>query len=319
VRYNPFEEEGDYNEGANCEEIKYNTAWAFVPANITLRDNDQGSIVRHYDNVDVTVGAGWGHVDLDYSGWQPGEPDGHCTWLAFYDNEKQWEQPAIGGWCTNRHNFGRPDTESRKPQSAGAWPKPYEWEVAASFKNANDGQYIPYPAQGGWLEITIYQGVNCYAYGEESMFAATTKWTERGLYDKVRWLLYQAPQVEIVKSNLTLESATMEDIEYTGLLHPDAKDEIAIDTICGTANPIKAIGPQKAVVIAVSIPVAINNRLRVSRTFTPRFSAYRFPNNKAFKGLINMTDKTKPAVIETTNTGNCPEDTPLKFPNPQII
>ena len=89
--------------------------------------------------------------------------------------------------------------------------------------------------------------------------------------------------------------------------------------ICGTANPIKAIGPQKAVVIAVSIPVAINNRLRVSRTFTPRFSAYRFPNNKAFKGLINMTDKTKPAVIETTNTGNCPEDTPLKFPNPQII
>ena len=56
------------------------------------------------------------------------------------------------------------------------------------------------------------------------------------MYDKVRWLLYQSPQVEIVKSNLTLESATMEDVEYTGLLHPDAKDEIAIDTICGTAN-----------------------------------------------------------------------------------
>ena len=236
VRYNPFEEEGDYNEGVNYEEIKHNTAWAFVPANITLRDDEQGSIVRHYDNVDMTVGAGWGHVDLDYSGWQPGEPDGHCTWLAFYDNEKQWEQPAIGGWRTNRHNFGRPDTESRKPQSAEAWPKPYDWEVAESFKNANNGQYIPYPAQGGWLEITIYQGVNCYAYGEESVFAATTKWTERGLYDKVRWLLYQSPQVEIVKSNLTLESATMEDVEYTGLLHPDAKDEIAIDTICGTAN-----------------------------------------------------------------------------------
>ena len=177
VRYNPFEEEGDYNEGVNYEEIKHNTAWAFVPANITLRDDEQGSIVRHYDNVDMTVGAGWGHVDLDYSGWQPGEPDGHCTWLAFYDNEKQWEQPAIGGWRTNRHNFGRPDTESRKPQSAEAWPKPYDWEVAESFKNANNGQYIPYPAQGGWLEITIYQGVNCYAYGEESVFAATTKWT----------------------------------------------------------------------------------------------------------------------------------------------
>lgn len=236
VRYNPFEEEGDYNEGAACEEVKYNTAWAFVPANITLRDEEQGSVVRHYSNVGITASAGWGHVDLDYSGWQPGEPTGHNAWLAFYEDEKQWEQPAIGGWRTNRHNFGRPDTESRKPQSAEAWPKPYEWEVAASFKSLNDGQYIPYPAQGGWLEITIYQGVNCYAYGEESIFGTTTKWTELSLYDKVRWLLYQAPQVEIVRSDLTLESAKMEDVEYTGWLHPNAKDEITIDTICGTAN-----------------------------------------------------------------------------------
>ncbi len=44
--------------------------------------------------------------------------------------------------------------------------------------------------------------------------------------------------------------------------------------ICGTANPMKAIGPQNAVVTAVRIPVAISRRLRTLRMFIPRLSAY---------------------------------------------
>ena len=43
--------------------------------------------------------------------------------------------------------------------------------------------------------------------------------------------------------------------------------------MCGTANPINATGPQNAVVVAVKIPVASSNRLRVLLIFTPRFSA----------------------------------------------
>ena len=52
----------------------------------------------------------------------------------------------------------------------------------------------------------------------------------------------------------------------------------------GTARPMKATGPQKAVVMAVSRPVTTSSQLRTRRMFTPRFSAYLSPSNKALSG-----------------------------------
>ena len=46
-----------------------------------------------------------------------------------------------------------------------------------------------------------------------------------------------------------------------------------IRAICGTASPKKEIGPQKAVVVAVSKPVQSNRQLRVLCTLTPRLVA----------------------------------------------
>lgn len=42
---------------------------------------------------------------------------------------------------------------------------------------------------------------------------------------------------------------------------------------CGTAKPRNEIGPQKAVVVAVSNPEDRSNPLRLLRTFTPRLAA----------------------------------------------
>ena len=54
--------------------------------------------------------------------------------------------------------------------------------------------------------------------------------------------------------------------------------------ICGTANPMKAIGPQNAVVTAVSKPVTTAaSCARVS--CSPRFSAYCSPNSGALGAL----------------------------------
>ena len=41
----------------------------------------------------------------------------------------------------------------------------------------------------------------------------------------------------------------------------------------GTARPMKAMGPQKAVEVAVRIPVVKSSRLRVRGILIPRFSA----------------------------------------------
>ena len=51
-------------------------------------------------------------------------------------------------------------------------------------------------------------------------------------------MLYKAPKVELVKNNLIFDAAELEDIEYSGYINRAAKEEINIDTICGTANKI---------------------------------------------------------------------------------
>ena len=43
--------------------------------------------------------------------------------------------------------------------------------------------------------------------------------------------------------------------------------------MCGTASPRKEMGPQKAVVVAVSRPVQQSNALRVRRILVPRLAA----------------------------------------------
>lgn len=43
--------------------------------------------------------------------------------------------------------------------------------------------------------------------------------------------------------------------------------------MCGTASPMNAMGPQKAVVAAVRMPVDKNIKLRTFRMFIPKFSA----------------------------------------------
>lgn len=48
---------------------------------------------------------------------------------------------------------------------------------------------------------------------------------------------------------------------------------IIMRAMCGTASPIKDIGPQKAVAAAVSRPVARSRRLRVRLMFMPRLRA----------------------------------------------
>lgn len=65
----------------------------------------------------------------------------------------------------------------------------------------------------------------------------------------------------------------------------------------GTDRPMKATGPQKAVVVAVSQPVTSSRRFRVSRVLIPRFSAYCSPRSKALSGLINKSEAANPAMF----------------------
>ena len=98
---------------------------------------------------------------------------------------------------------------------------------------------MPYPPAAGYLEVQIQSGVLGYDYGQKvdnCEFGSTeSQWDKKGIYGLLRWCLYKAPKVDVVNNNLVFNDAELEDVEYSGYINKAAKEEISIDTICGTA------------------------------------------------------------------------------------
>ena len=231
ARYNPFTEAKDGNEAGNYDSMKVCTGWAFIPIAVNLYDNE-GNVLCHYVNSHNAKGACKGHLGYAKGKWESGAASFGDAYLEYYNTDDLAENTGILGWKKNRHCIGRPNFANT--------------QIYDSFKSMADGEYMPYPTQGGYLEVTVYNGVQCFDYddvmiivnGYDYDWDACRRWTERDLYNKVRWMLYKAPKVELVKNNLIFDAAELEDIEYSGYINRAAKEEINIDTICGTANKI---------------------------------------------------------------------------------
>ena len=231
ARYNPFTEGNDGNEGGNYEGVKTQTGYAFVPIAVNIYDS-AGNAVCHYDNSSIAKGGTKGHLAYCKGSWVSGEGGFGSAYLEYYDPNDLWESAGICGWKKNRQCIGRPGRGN------------VDVVLYDSFKQMADGQYMPYPTQGGYLEVTVFAGVQCFDMDEYNWPITQTAWespyywgpNKNNWYNKVRWLLYKAPKVELVKNNLIFDAAELDDVEYSGYINKFAKEEISIDTVCGTAN-----------------------------------------------------------------------------------
>lgn len=251
-RYNPFTSSTDekYNEGDARAAMEEDFSFVFIPACVTLYD-DSGNAVAYYDNYDAAVNT---HNEVHFlptlGSWKNGgETAGRC-WLEYYDKESnRRHKTGILGWQTNRQTIGA----SRE-------------DLKESFQNMEDGQYIPYPAQGGYLEVKICEGLWPYwdlgwtveTYPDEDYIlkllnGKTTTYAPLPLgetydesmardephmkwLDRIRWYLLKAPEVNIVGAYAGNEEIKSDDIEYTGYVNKQAKEDLSIDTTCGTAD-----------------------------------------------------------------------------------
>ena len=236
-RYNPFSSAGEGNEKGNYDDIKVWTGWAFVPFSATIFGGD-GTPLCHYENRLTARGAAPGYLGYTTGSWESGVGNFGDAFLEYYNVDDLEEDTGIFGWKGNRHCIGRPDNPVRRGSGLLGPLVPVDVlgrpVIFDSFKQMEDGEYMPYPPEGGYLEVSIYSGVNCYDYGEATDFDTTQQWDLKELYGKIRWLLYKAPKIELVKNNLKFEPEKADDVEYKGYINRDAKDELSIDTICGT-------------------------------------------------------------------------------------
>lgn len=230
ARYNPFSDANGGNEEGNCNNVKVWTGWAFVPVAVTMYD-DNGAAICHYVNSNIARSASVGHLGYAVGSWEPGAGSFGDAFLEYYDPRDLKESAGIQGWKANRHCIGRPGTVE---PVLGTIIR--EAVIYDSFKQMADGEYMPYPPNGGYLEVKVFAGVNCYDYGETGDFNTTQRWDDKNLYSKIRWMLYKAPKVELVRNNLAFDSEELDDVEYKGYTNKDAKEEISLDTICGTVS-----------------------------------------------------------------------------------
>lgn len=224
--YNPFTTECDVYT-SNVEKLSCRAGYVLVPFRMRLY-NQQGTVTHHYSNtqfsttvnptIAYTRGA-W--VEGDYTDTIASADS--TAWLSYHSMQNRKTTNGIdGGWADNRHFVGL----SRK-------------EAFESLKNADAGQYIPLPPQGGQIGIEIMDGIYIYDWGNTSadttLLGATAS-TTQALYSTINWHAYKQPTVSLVSytGGRTTDVAA-DDIEYRGTLEASAKDELTIDTICGTA------------------------------------------------------------------------------------
>ena len=98
------------------------------------------------------------------------------------------------------------------------------------------------------LELKVMSGVYAYSVNPElisvlggksdtfNMTISQTACGRVGMYDHIRWLLYKIPELSVVKGWTGNEDDGDGDVEFSGVLNPDARDNLSIDTICGTLD-----------------------------------------------------------------------------------
>ena len=204
VRYNPFEDAGDYNYKDNFQSMKDWCNFGYIPVMLYLKDSS-GNILAHYENNAVRESKSYKHNDCK---WVDGSGEWGCMWLCYYDSDNRKSSTGFGGWQTNKPIIGA-----------------YADKLPQAWKEQGDGELIEIPNKGGYLELQIGTGIyQCdYNAGEP---------VEKNIYSKLRWLLYKNPTISLVDKYGKEEDT--KDIVDKAWLEGAAEEQLDIDTIVGT-------------------------------------------------------------------------------------
>lgn len=216
VRYNPFEQEGDYNDNAKWYNGLFNWSqhdgpyqnmqdwcnFGYVPIKLSLVDS-AGNALYHYENRGILDTDGYDH--LANGRWVAGAASWGHAYLCYYDFDDRKSKTGFGGWKSNKQMIGY-----------------YRDALPEKWKTIDDGEYVDLPPVGGYLLLEIGSGIHQFDYKREV----------KDIYKFCRWIAYKEPSITLCRNNF--KETEMEDIEDTAWLNREAKEELTIETIVGT-------------------------------------------------------------------------------------
>ena len=205
VRYNPFEEAGDYNESGLFGNMNDWCNFAYVPFRLTLR-SPEGVALYHYENYKVMESSSYEHPG-HYCHWVSGEGSWGQAYLCYYDWENRKSKTGLGGWAKNKPIIGY-----------------YRGKLPERWQTIGDGEFIDLPMCGGYLELEIGAGMHQFDYKREV----------KDIYKWTRWVCYKNPSITLYRRNFT-ETDT-KDIVDSAWINKAAKESYDIDTIVGVTT-----------------------------------------------------------------------------------
>ena len=241
-RFNPFEEATDLSQSiidavADPDNQKgfydrWNARGNFVYVPVAVKFEPEGSDElygwqngidrRQRKTLTDTLGS-WDSISrVEYQG-QPARRG----YLAWYDMNDRAEQAGVLGWKPNRQAF-----------------EPVTGSLGSSLSRAGDGQWLPLPpgiGRGGTLWIEVRSTGWIVADGdEEEPYGADSNELWRigtaGDYMKTRWCLMKLPRIEVRKAQTYDNELDTDDVEYKAVLNAEAREDLELQTICGTAE-----------------------------------------------------------------------------------
>ena len=218
VRYNPFEQEGDYNDNASWRNGLFNLSkhdgpyqnmqdwcnFGYVPIKLSLVDA-AGNALYHFENRSVLESSSYNHSGK--ARWVAGAASWGQAYLCYYDFEDRKSKTGFGGWKSNRQIIGY-----------------YRDGLPDKWKALDDGEYIDLPPVGGYLLLEIGSGIHQFDYKREV----------KDIYKFCRWIAYKEPSITLCRKNY--KEAEAEDLEDSAWLNRAAKEELSIDTKIGTLH-----------------------------------------------------------------------------------
>ena len=227
-RFNPFES-AENNGLVNYKDFysNWNTHGNFVYVPVTIKFQSDGSNdVYVWDNrsiVQADVSNPVKSINGTYGSWVKltnDETPNAWGWLAYYDAKDRKETSGVLGWKMNRPAIN-----------------PHTADTLSILTNTDGGQYIPYPNFGGnggklWVEV---RAGNWQISDGNATLKNVNYNNPKQLWDKISWILFKLPEIEILNGRQFDQTINTDDVEYSAQLNRAAKEAIEIETICGTS------------------------------------------------------------------------------------
>lgn len=227
-RYNPYEDAAGAPPFSYTDAINYYKEVAnFVYVAVAIKFQPAGSDTVYVWTNRGTVEQVPSERIIDGIDQTKGEwvvYDGATTYgyLCWYDPSKRESESGVTGWKSNRQAIN-----------------PHVMPLSSSLEKADEGQLIPYPTEaknGGKLWVEILDEPWVVKDGSTSAGGISTAPTseEKYFYGLTSWILMELPEITVERNSLFDKALDTDDVEYTGVLNSSAREDIEIDTICGT-------------------------------------------------------------------------------------